>query len=606
MTKTMKTMKNYNIILIISAFIFSFGCKDGYIDEITRVEPGPDETAPQIEIQYPLEGTEIQVPEPETTINIQFSVTDDIEIQNITLLLDETEIVSFTEFKDYRRVMYTYSYESLTNGDHTLTIEATDLDGKTTSESVNFSKTPPYVPKYNGEVLYMPFDGDYMDLVSFQTATVEGNPGFAGESVVGLNAYGGAENSYLTFSGERFQNNEFSAVFWMKVNADPNRAGILVMGPPDPDNPNAPNNRESGFRFFREDAAGMQRFKLNVGDGSADTWFDGGEAADVDPTANEWVHFAFTITNSSATVYIDGQVVKQGDFGGIDWTGCDILSIMSGAPRFTGWNHFSDEGFMDELRIFNRALSESEINGIIQDEMGGSTAYQPKYEGETFYMPFDGDFMEMVSGTEATVVGSPGFAGESVKGDDAYEGAADSYLTFPTDGLQGEEFSAVFWHKVNADPDRAGILVMGPPDTENPDYPDVQNLRNNGFRFFREAAGEMQRFKLNAGDGAEPQGRWFDGGEDADIDPTSPEWVHMAFTISSTECVVYINGEIVKQGDFDGIDWTGCDILSIMSGEPRFNGWNHFSDLSYMDELRLFNKALTQQNIQTIMNDEQP
>jgi len=61
---------------------------------------------------------------------------------------------------------------------------------------------------------------------------------------------------------------------------------------------------------------------------------------------------------------------------------------------------------------------------------------------------------------------------------------------------------------------------------------------------------------------------------------------------------------VVKQGDFAGIDWTGADILSIMSGAPRFTGWNHLSDESYMDELRLFNKALTQEEVQTIMSDE--
>jgi hypothetical protein len=78
----------------------------------------------------------------------------------------------------------------------------------------------------------------------------------------------------------------------------------------------------------------------------------------------------------------------------------------------------------------------------------------------------------------------------------------------------------------------------------------------------------------------------------------------MAFTISGTECVVYINGVVVSQGTFSGIDWTGCDILSIMSGAPRFTEWGHFSDLSLMDELRIFNKALTQTEVQTIMNAE--
>ena len=44
--------------------------------------------------------------------------------------------------------------------------------------------------------------------------------------------------------------------------------------------------------------------------------------------------------------------------------------------------------------------------------------------------------------------------------------------------------------------------------------------------------------------------------------------------------------------------------MSIMSGVPRFSGWNHLSDLSHLDELRLFNKVLTQSEIQGIMNAE--
>ena len=86
--------------------------------------------------------------------------------------------------------------------------------------------------------------------------------------------------------------------------------------------------------------------------------------------------------------------------------------------------------------------------------------------------------------------------------------------------------------------------------------------------------------------------------------PNNNEWVHIAFTISNTECAVYFNGEVVKDGAFSGISWSGCDIMSIGSGVPRFTGWEHFSDHSLIDELRLFNKALTQEEIQTIMGAE--
>lgn len=586
------------------------GCYEG-IDPISQVDPGPDQGAPEVNIQFPAEGAKIQVLEEITSVNIKFEVIDDIEIGAITVELDGTQIAGYgtSDFTDYRRFFEEFTYDQLATGAHVLTVTGTDLSGKSTTATVNFEKVAPYTPKYAGEILYMPFDGEYIDLVNISRPTVVGNPGFAGEGFIGPDAYKGGEGAYLTFpTADLFGTDpglgpdEFSAVFWMQINNAPDRAGILVIGPPDEDAAaDAQNDRTSGFRFFRENGAdGNQRFKLNVGRGDGDSWFDGGANADVAPT-DLWHHFAFTIANGQAVVYVNGEVVSSGDLSGISWDRTDVLSIMSGGPYFNQWGHRSDQSLMDELRLFDRALSQSEIQGIITDEAGGSFGYTPKYDGEVFYLPFDGEMKDLVSNTAATVIGTPGFAGEAKQGSDAYAGAAESYLTFPTDGLLGDEFSASMWMKVNTDPNRAGILVIGPP-TDGAE-PDKQNNRTSGFRFFREGSETSQIFKLNVGDGSADT--WFDGGATATIDPITDEWVHLAFTISQTESVVYINGEVVKQGDFGGVDWTGCDVLSIMSGAPRFTEWNHHADLSYLDELRLFNKALTAEEIQAIIADEQ-
>ncbi len=596
-------MKNIIKTCIASIALTWFMACDQGIDAISFVDPGADASAPQVTINYPLEGTTIKVLEAVTSITVDFEVTDDIEVTKVDALIDGKNIGSLSSFKDYRRVLVDdITYDNLRDGNHEFTVNATDIDGKTSSTTVNFIKEPAYVPLYTGEVLYMPFDGDYFDLVGLRPASQVGAPGFTGEGFVGLDAYAGAAESHLELSTEGMLSDEFSAVFWYKVNADPNRAGILVIGPPDTERvgfPETQNLRTSGFRFFREDAGGEQRFKLNVGRGDGDSWFDGGEAADI-PADAGWTHMAFTISQSSATVYINGEIVSQGDFTGVDWTDCDLLSIMSGSPRFTQWNHLADLSNMDELRMFNRVLSQGEIQNIMTTEAGG---FVGNFDGETFYMPFDGDNIEMFKDVEATAVGTPSFAGEGVAGSDAYAGASDSYLTFPTNGLTSEEFSATMWYKINADPDRAGILVMGPPDTERPEFPDIQNLRTNGFRFFREAGGDGQIFKLNVGRGDGDS--WFDGGATASIPSDNADWVHLAFTISNAECVVYIDGEVVAQGDFTGVDWTGCDILSIGSGAPRFTQWNHLSDPSYIDELRLFDKALSQSEVQSVMNFDQ-
>jgi len=576
----MKILKYISVAFM--ALIFATSCNQG-IDPITAIDPGPDATAPVITIKYPTEGTKIQVPTLIASINIQFEATDDIELKSVAILIDNVEITSFTTFKDYRRLVEEYLYNNVTNGAHKLTIKATDLNGKVTNTTVNFEKKPPYTPLYAGETFYMPFDGDFVEKISFKEATKVGSPVFAGEALKGTNAFMGATDSYLTFPLAGLTGEEFTAGFWYKANATPDRAGIISISPGGED-------RTKGLRFFREGSATSQRFKLNVGTGAGETWNDGDVIAL--PNSN-WVHLAFTVSKTACVIYINGAVARSVPNTGINWTGCSTISIASGEPGFAYWNHKSDLSKFDEMRFFNKALTGDEIQTIMQNDK----PYTAKYAGEIFYMPFEGNYKELISKSDATKVGSPAFAdGKLGK---AYAGAADSYLTFPTTNLKNSTFSAVFWMKINATPDRAGILVMGPPDAA---APTAMNNRTSGFRFFRENAGGKQRFKLNAGNGTADS--WFDGGAAADVDPTTGTWNHFAYTISGTECVVYINGEIAKQGTFGGIDWTGCDILSIMSGAPRFTGWNHLSDLSLMDELRIFNKALTQAEVKTIMNAE--
>ncbi len=586
-------MKNINKHIIgLLTLILMVSCYDG-IDSISQVDPGPDAGAPIVTIVRPTDGLAISEPNPISSINIEVRVEDDIEVGTITISLDGNEIATYDSgsYVDYRIVTKVMTYDNIAIGEHTLTVTATDLAGNVTTSTANFTKEPPYSPLYPGETLYMPFDGDFTNLVTSSSATEVGNPGFAGEAKVGNNSYAGATDSYLTYPTAGMLGTEFTASFWYKLNASPDRAGVLVIGPPDTNNPNAQNNRTSGFRFFRENAGGKQRFKLNVGNGTDENWFDGGVAADVDPAINQWVHLAFSISDTEAAVYINGQVVSQGTFPGIDWTGCDIMSIMSGAPRFTEWGHNSDLSYMDELRVFNIALTQQEI---VQQMVNSS---------QTLYMPFNGSYSDVINDIDATENGTPGFTGsaEAYSGNNAYAGATDAFLTVPTSEMNlGNEFSASFWYNMNATPDRAGILTIGPPDSGNANFPTVQNKRTSGFRFFRENAGGKQRFKLNVGNGTDEN--WFDGGTAADLDPaTVTGWVHMAFTISPTQCTVYINGQVVSQGAFPGVDWTGCDIMSIMSGVPRFTEWGHKSDLSYMDDLRIFNKALTMAEVQSML-----
>ena len=56
--------------------------------------------------------------------------------------------------------------------------------------SVNFTKEPAYTPLYAGEV-FMPFDGDFIDLVNIRQPTVVGSPWFCRRERCLLDAYKG-------------------------------------------------------------------------------------------------------------------------------------------------------------------------------------------------------------------------------------------------------------------------------------------------------------------------------------------------------------------------------------------------------------------------------
>ncbi|MCA1744238.1 MAG: hypothetical protein LC643_00705 [Bacteroidales bacterium] len=572
-------MKTFPIFLTIIALLTATftACNEG-IDDISPVDAGPDETAPMVAINYPAEGAQIMVTEAVTAITIRFEVEDDIEIGEVKVTLDGTEISAYDTFTDYRHFIGSLLYEELTNGEHTLVVSAKDLEGKTTSATVNFMKVPPYEAKYEGEVFYMAFNGDYMELISQTDATVVGEPGFSANGISGQ-AYAGATDAYLTFPMDNIRGNTFTAAFWYKPSTEPGNVGLLSVSPEGED-------RTRGLRLFREGDATSQLFKLNVGTGEGETWIDG---LVLDVTGSPWMHIAFSISETECIIYVNGEATLSALMADvIDWTGTTDISIGSGAPNFVYWGHHSDLSLYDELRIFNKALSPEEIQTVMADE-GQPITYEPKYNGETFYMPFDGNYKELISETEAGIVGTPDFAGLAKLGSGAYAGATNAYITFPSAGLTGENFSASLWYKANPDPDRAGIISIS---AEGED-------RTKGLRFFREGSANEQRFKLNLGIGNAEA--WNDGGT---ITMPSEEWVHLAFTVSATESIIYIDGvEVLVAATGAAINWTGCDALSVGSGAPNFAYWDHKSDLSYIDDLRFFNKVLTLAEIETIIAD---
>lgn len=357
----MKIIKYFLIFTLIAAFAVS--CEKG-LDPINAVDPGTDEAAPELVISYPVDGKNVLSPDSVATITIKCVATDDFELKSVVIQLDGAEIANLSNFLDYRRADIAYKYQGMLDGEHVITITATDFTDKSTSQTVSFKKVtvPPYEP-LDGEVLYLSFDGSYLDRITGNEITVVGNPGYA-EGKIG-DAYAGAVDSYLSYPTDGLLGDEFSIAFWYKLDPEPARGGIIAISRPyDVYND---TTRYKGFRMLRENSGANQNIGINFGIGAAEVWMNPFTTVSPD---GEWMHIAVSISTTSATIYVNGEVIMENTAlaAPINWTDCASISIASGSPNFTYWDHFYDLSLYDEMHIFKRAITAEEVMNFYTEE----------------------------------------------------------------------------------------------------------------------------------------------------------------------------------------------------------------------------------------------
>ena len=346
----------------IAMLTLSTACSEGYIDDISNVSAGEDKAAPIVTINSPTAGT-TTIPFTDTTTDFKFDykVTDDIEISSIEILVDGVVQKSYGSFLDYRAFSEIYT-KNLGLGSHTFTVNAKDLSGKTATKSVAFIVDNKYTALY-GEKAYFPFFAGnvFTELLSGSNPTVVGSPTTASGGKSGA-AYKGAVDSYLQvpFTNNLYSNdNGISFTFWYNADATQNRAGIITLG--DESITNNDDSRKKGLRLFREGA--NKTVKLNLGVGSGESWNDGFNIG----SSTGWIHITVTISKTESKIYMNGVLQRTATYTTpFDFSNCTKLSVGSGAPTFTYWDHKHDLSLIDELRIYDKALDEATVKATMQ------------------------------------------------------------------------------------------------------------------------------------------------------------------------------------------------------------------------------------------------
>jgi Concanavalin A-like lectin/glucanases superfamily len=387
-------MKN---IIKISFAAFSLlalsSCSEGYIDDISQVSAGDDKSAPIVTIMNPASGT-VTIPFTDTMADytFDFKASDDIELKSISISLDGSMLKSYTNFIDYRNYTGKYLYKNLGLGNHTFKVDATDLSGKTTTKTYAFNVTNVYQPIYTGESFFVPFDYPSSDPLKFASDLLQNTPAtsnpLALTSGISGNAIQGANLKYITYSKPNdwlSTAKGFTVSFWFKLNGQTknNNGGngpeyIFSI-------PTSTDHWSGGqaMLFFESNSTGTQIKFPVVDKNKSDTWFTW-EGTNAIPgiADNSWKHCALVYDNATSkmTLYINGvansNTASWSGHGDINMDASTAKEFRLGAgPKDVNtdtaddWLRSTWKGGLDQFRLFNQALSASDIKNIFDSKL---------------------------------------------------------------------------------------------------------------------------------------------------------------------------------------------------------------------------------------------
>jgi hypothetical protein len=186
----------------------------------------------------------------------------------------------------------------------------------------------------------------------------------------------------------------------------------------------------------RKGEGNPNNYQLAVVDGRATFYLDGGEADDDGFVGNtplntdQWYHIAATWDGAAVRIYVDGVVDNDPSDSRGDAIGTDTR------PFYLGGRSGTDllEGTLDDIRLYNRALSEAEIkslairtkawnpspnDGILYEDTWVSLSWSPGDFALSHDVYFSDNYNDVNEGVESAfqgnqpavnfVVGFPGF-----------------------------------------------------------------------------------------------------------------------------------------------------------------------------------------------------
>lgn len=284
---------------------------------------------------------------------------------------------------------------------------------------------------------------------------------------------------------------------------------------------------------------------------------------------NDWYHWVLTINGSEQKIYINGELKStQITYSGSTYTtnrelAFGVATYIDGLAPYTDGNLGYFNGKLDDIRIYDAALSITQVQQLYQSESTGLVAFYP-FSGNAN----DASIFQNHGTVQNAVLTTDRFGNS----DKAYSFSATNHITVPYNPyVFTDAFTLSYWFKIPSYYGDRGVLsCVATP--------------NGGFQQW--FTGQTFQYILGYNF---PNWFWANHTLQSPVN----QWHQMVMTYqktgtSTSETKLYINGELKTTNQHDL-------VISYTPGATFYIGQNH-GGLNFqgdLDDLKVYNHVLT-------------
>ena len=306
----------------------------------------------------------------------------------------------------------------------------------------------------------------------------------------------------------------------------------------------------------------------------------------------QWYHIVATITPTSANLYVDKSSASSSPNQGSDF----VIEYSSNPPfymgRQNGSNAYYANGKIDQVRIFNKAISASEVTTLASETYASSTKSTTdifgdnsglalyEFEGNaddtsTTYDGTDTDVKYGLDGADSNITYTTGLFGNAA----SFNGSS-SYIYNTNTSIWNPTWTISLWFKTSNNSGRNPLFVFG------------RGSWTDGI--------ELQAASSNTVSGSYAEGtKYFTKNVSTDLDDGNFHHYCATYDSSTDTAKLYIDGNEetgLTTGTGNSRQGSGYRIGRFFQTPEQ---WATGS----IDQVRIFDKALSSDQVKTLYNE---